>query len=552
MKFFNNRFSTNQFTFLIALFYVAIFNIPLFKLVRQGIAQQGDVNYLFVASLPFFLLFSLSIIFSLFSIKWILKPFFMVLTLLSSTLFFAALEYGVVFDYGMIENTLQTNSSEAFTYLNLDSVVAVIVTGLLPALLIYRMNITHKPFFNELLYKLAFILVMALGIGLIGMLYYQHYVTFGRNNDKIKRYIVPIYAVGSLAKYINSNYLQTPLVYKRQGIDAKNISAGTNQKPNLLVLVVGETARSMNYAYYGYHRATNAHTQPFDIIAFQDMVSCGTATAVSLPCMFSSMDRQSYKAREAQAQDTVLDVLSYAGIKVNWLDNDSGCKGVCDRVEYLKVDMSADNPFCDGHYCYDEVLLAELDKHLGLPVSQDSLIVLHIMGSHGPTYYLRYPDAHRTFIPDCQRSDIQNCSDAELINTYDNTILYSDYILAQVIERLKETQHKVDSALLYVSDHGESLGERGLYLHGTPYAFAPKEQISVPLLAWFSADFAADNQLNIDCLTQFATQGGFSHDNLFSSLLGLMNVTTSLYLPALDLFSSCRVDIDKNSLSATN
>nr|WP_281214315.1 phosphoethanolamine--lipid A transferase [Shewanella insulae] len=533
--------SVNQFTLITSLFYVFVFNIPLFGIVRQGIEKQAEVNYLFIATIPLFLIFALSFIFSLFSVKYLLKPFFIVVTLISSSVFFAALQYGVVFDYGMIENTVQTNSAEALTYLNWSSVLNFTLTGLLPALLIYKADIAYKPFVRELAHKLAFMGTMLAGIAVIGFFYYQNYVAFGRNNDQMKRYIVPTYAIGSMIKYVKVNYFQEPLVYKVQGQDAKNLTQDKNGKPNLVVLVVGETARAQNYEYYGYNKPTNAHTKAYEMIAFRDTESCGTATAVSLPCMFSSMDREEYDARRAKAQDTALDVLSHAGISLEWLDNDSGCKGVCDRVKHINIDLNSDPELCDGHYCYDQVLLNELDKRLAQGVSQDTLIVLHIIGSHGPTYYLRYPEAHRKFEPDCQRSDIQNCSDEELINTYDNTILYSDYIVAQVISRLQAQGANADTAMLYLSDHGESLGESGMYLHGAPYAIAPEEQIKIPMLAWLSADFASDNGLDKQCLREYATKGGFSHDNLFSSLLGLMNVSTQVYRKEMDLFATCRI-----------
>ncbi|MXR67421.1 phosphoethanolamine--lipid A transferase [Shewanella sp. JBTF-M18] len=533
--------SVNQFTLITSLFYVFVFNIPLFGIVRQGIEKQAEVNYLFIATIPLFLILALSFIFSLFSVKYLLKPFFIVVTLISSSVFFAALQYGVVFDYGMIENTVQTNSAEALTYLNWSSVLNFTLTGLLPAWLIYKADIAYKPFVRELAHKLAFMGTMLAGIAVIGFFYYQNYVAFGRNNDQMKRYIVPTYAIGSMIKYVKVNYFQEPLVYKVQGQDAKNLTQDKNGKPNLVVLVVGETARAQNYEYYGYNKPTNAHTKAYEMIAFRDTESCGTATAVSLPCMFSSMDREEYDARRAKAQDTAMDVLSHAGISLEWLDNDSGCKGVCDRVKHINIDLNSDPELCDGHYCYDQVLLNELDKRLAQGVSQDTLIVLHIIGSHGPTYYLRYPEAHRKFEPDCQRSDIQNCSDEELINTYDNTILYSDYIVAQVISRLQAQGANADTAMLYLSDHGESLGESGMYLHGAPYAIAPEEQIKIPMLAWLSDEFAKENAIDKQCLRDHAAGGGFSHDNLFSSLLGLMNVSTQVYRKEMDLFATCRI-----------
>lgn len=541
MQFRLGKLSVNQFTLLIAVFYVCIFNIPFFQIVQQGIEKQTEVDPLFIATIPLFLIFALSFVFSLFSFKYLLKPLFIIITLLSSSVFFAAFQYGVVFDTGMIENTVQTNQSEAFTYLNLSSVVNFILTGLIPAFLILKVKIEYKPVVKEVIHKLGFMLTMLVGIGVIGFFYYQNYVSFGRNNDELKRFIIPTYVIGSIAKYTNQHYFQTPLIYQQQGLDAVNTRIVNNDKGNLMVLVVGETARAMNYEYYGYEKPTNTYTKKHGVTAFQNMTSCGTATAVSVPCMFSNMTRTQYDARKAEAQDGVLDVLDHAGIQQVWLDNDSGCKGVCDRITNITIERDSDPELCNGDYCFDQVLLAQLDKTLSSIKNRDTLIVLHVIGSHGPTYYLRYPQSHKKFTPDCPRSDIQNCSDEALMNTYDNTILYTDYILGSVITRLKALDKEFNTGMIYVSDHGESLGEKGLYLHGAPYAIAPDEQVKIPLLTWFSPTFSHENKLDLNCLNEKAKRDRFSHDNLFDSLLGVMNIETTIYDEQLDIFATCRV-----------
>ncbi|WP_221052861.1 phosphoethanolamine transferase [Shewanella algae] len=536
-----NPISVNRLTFVLALFFVAVFNVPFFTIVKQGLENQAHVDPLFVATIPIFLISALGILFSLFSFKYILKPFFIVLLLCSSGVFFAAFKYGVVFDTGMIENTFQTNSAEALTYVNWASILNLLLTGVLPAVLLYRTQIAYKPMGKELAYKALYIIANVLIIVVIAFFYMQNYLAFGRNNDEIKRYIVPTYFVGSAAKYINQHYLQKPLEYQKLGTDAKQVKPAGETKPRLMVLVVGETARAQNYQYYGYDRPTNVYTKEISPLIFSDVSSCGTATAVSLPCMFSRMSREDYDSRAAKAQDTAVDVLNHAGVKVQWFDNDSGCKGVCDRVENKLIALNADPKLCDGQFCQDQVLLDELKQALLQPNNgQDRLIVLHIIGSHGPTYYLRYPDQYRRFTPDCQRSDIQNCSREQLTNTYDNTILYTDYIVSQVVEQLKGRSIDYDTAMMYLSDHGESLGEKGMYLHGSPYAIAPSEQTRVPWMAWFSKQFKQQLGLNEDCLAKEAAAKSVSHDNLFDTLLGLFDVSSKVYRPELDLIALCR------------
>lgn len=529
----------NRFTFFVALYYAVILNIPLYIRAAEGLKTLSHIDWLFVASLPVLLTSLLALIFSFFSVKYLAKPFFMILTLVSASVVYGMYKYGIVFDRAMMENIFETHSAEALMYLNGESVMGFLLLGIVPAFLIARANIAYRVWWKEILLKLGFMLGMLSIAGGVLAVYYQDYVAFGRNNDDMKQLIVPTYYVGAAARYLDQRYIETPLTYQSLGTDATNQTRDSNHKPLLTVLLVGETARSMNYQYYGYQKETNVFTKPHNPIVLSATISCGTATAQSLPCMFSRMGRDNYDARKARAQDSVMDVLDHAGVTVHWIDSDSGCKSVCDRVTNETVKLDEDPALCDGESCLDQIVLSHLDSILERPIEKDTLLVLHIMGSHGPTYSHRYPANHKAFTPDCPRSDIQNCSNEALVNTYDNTIRYSDYIMAEVINRLKQKESVADTALMYISDHGESLGEKGLYLHGAPYAFAPIEQVSVPWLLWLSEGFRQENNLDESCLRSL--QGELSHDNLFDSLLGWMNIRTHVYRKELDIFSRCRL-----------
>jgi lipid A ethanolaminephosphotransferase len=263
--------------------------------------------------------------------------------------------------------------------------------------------------------------------------------------------------------------------------------------------------------------------------------------------MFSPMDHANYDGEAARHSESLMDVLSRAGVKVLWKDNDEGCKGVCDRIptiEILPKDFPED---CALGTCFDEVMLRNLDQEVS-DKAQNQLIAFHLMGSHGPTYYKRYPEAHRAFGPDCPRSDIENCTAEELVNTYDNTIRYTDYVVAQLVEKLKTYQDRFNTVLLYVSDHGESLGEGGLYLHGAPYVFAPDEQTHVPMMMWMSQGYQTAQEIEADCLGAAAQNAAFSHDNLFSTVLGAMNVSTALYQQQKDILATCSRPVIETAL----
>jgi lipid A ethanolaminephosphotransferase len=210
------------------------------------------------------------------------------------------------------------------------------------------------------------------------------------------------------------------------------------------------------------------------------MTSIGTSTSISVPGIFSSRGKD-YDVNFSNHEENLLDIMKQVGFDILWLENDNGCKGVCGRVETIKYNPNQNEKLCDGKYCFDEIMMEDFKNKIN-KVKKDTLIVMHTIGSHGPTYYARYPQDFKKFTPTCDTSELQNCPQENIINSYDNTILYTDYFLNKVIEILKKS--KIKTTMLYVSDHGESLGENGVYLHGMPYSIAPMEQKQVPFIIW--------------------------------------------------------------------
>ena len=231
--------------------------------------------------------------------------------------------------------------------------------------------------------------------------------------------------------------------------------------------------------------------------------------------MFSVYGRRNYDEDKIRNSESLLNILDRAGMKVIWRDNQSGCKGVCTGVEEHKVGNSKIPDLCDGDRCLDEVLLHGLDGILA-DTHGNLVLVLHQLGNHGPAYFKRYPPAFRKFEPVCETSDLAKCSREAIVNAYDNALLYTDHMLAQTIAFLKKQEEKFDTGMIYLSDHGESLGENGLYLHGVPYPVAPKVQKEVPMVMWFSPSYAKNFSLDVDCLRAQATRP-VTHDHFFHS-----------------------------------
>lgn len=528
-----------QTNLLLVLFFALVLNWPIFLHFYTVLSALTHVKAGFVISIPLVLIAALNAVFIPFTFRFVLKPFFTVLILTGSIVSYAMLKYGVIFDAGMIQNIVETNSGEAGAYLNGSVALWFLLTGLLPVLVLWSLRVCYPArWYQGLALRASVLAISLLFIGGVASLYYQDYASVGRNNKSLAKEIVPANYVHGLYKYGRDVLFATPIPYQHLGTDARVVARGS--KPTLMFLVVGETARSQNYSLNGYGKATNSFTaKEQGVVSFKDVRSCGTATAVSVPCMFSNLTRRGYDDQLASSRDGLLDVLQHAGVSVLWKENDGGCKGVCRNVPTIEILPKSYPALCQGESCYDEVLLEGLDQQIA-SMKGNKLVAFHLMGSHGPTYFRRYPASERAFMPDCPRSDIENCSNEELVNTYDNTIRYTDKVVGLLIDKLKSLESQYDVGLVYLSDHGESLGAMGLYLHGTPYKFAPDDQTRVPLLTWFSPQLQADRQLDMGCLAAEASSQRFSHDNLFHSMLGIMDVQTSVYDNKLDLFKPCR------------
>ena len=367
-----------------------------------------------------------------------------------------------------------------------------------------------------------------------------------RNHKEMRFLITPANLFWSTAVVVREDTRAAARPREVMGADARRSTGArpAGARPLRVLLVVGETARAANWGLNGYSRATTPQLAArSDVVSFQSVTSCGTNTEVSLPCMFSPLGRRHYDEERIRSSDSLLHVLQRAGIEVFWRDNQSGCKGVCDGLPNELVSAATAPAACVGARCLDEGLLHNLNDrlrhHFGDASVADQLVVLHQLGNHGPAYDSRYPDAFRRFVPVCASADLQRCSREQIVNAYDNALLYTDHVLARTIESLQQQSATHDTALLYVSDHGESLGEQGLYLHGMPYAIAPAVQTQVPMLLWLSPGFAQRQRLDLPCVRARALQPA-SHDNLFHTLLGMLAVDTALYERDADLLAACR------------
>lgn len=483
-------------------------------------------------------------------IRWVL----VVLLAISGALAYFIDSYGIVFDPTMVVNLVQTDVRETRDLLSSRLLLTVLMIGLVPALwLLIQPKAPKQPLLRRVASSLASCLLGIAVMVCLALAVFADLSSTMRNHKSLRYMVTPlnaVYSVTTAAVRSQAAPSGPPVVI---GADARLLPRPAGAKPPLLLLVVGETARSMNFSLNGYGRESNPELGKLPVVSMRDVTSCGTATAASLPCMFSPLGRARFVDLEG-TQENLLDVLQRAGLAVLWLDNQSGCKGLCDRVPNSPTSRLPEGAkplpaaLCSrdalgSAECFDEALLHEIDQRVAQldpeRLQRGLVLVMHQMGSHGPAYFKRSPADLEIFKPECQSNALQQCTRQEVVNGYDNTIATTDRLLARSISWLRTQSARFDPGMLYVSDHGESLGENGLYLHGMPYAMAPREQTQVPMILWMPAGGELDRSLKPGCLASLRDKPA-SHDNLFHTVMGWVGARADVYQPAQDLLSACR------------
>lgn len=470
------------------------------------------------------------------SVKYLMKPFFILLIMIAAASSRFMDTFGTIIDVDMIRNAAETTGAEAGHLLTAGFLTHMLIFGIVPSLLIAFVRIKHRPFFQKFKHNLVLVLCLLAVFTSVSIANVRTFAAAIRQHRDLAATVNPVAPIVSAVRYVMATGADSNITVQPLGADARVVAPMLSGKPRVTIIIAGETARAENFSLGGYTRDTNPLLARQDIQYFTDTSSCGTATAVSLPCMFSVYTRASYTHRKGLETENLTDVLAHAGIKAEWWENNTGSKGVADRIAYTSFSDINDPRFCKNNECLDDVALDRLGAWLD-DIKGDSVLVIHQLGSHGPAYYLRYPEKFRRFTPDCRTAELGNCSREEIVNAYDNSILYTDYIVSSVIDMLKAREEKMAGSMIYMSDHGESLGENGLYLHGAPYFIAPSQQTHIPFVLWTGKETRAG--IDQACLKATANEPR-SHDNLFHTVLGLMNVATGVYDPALDALAACR------------
>lgn len=517
----NYLFSQSQKLIWGSAFFIAFFFNKTF-LVKLMYEAFDEHNYAVLVSAPFILVLVFVIVLNLFLLmlnRLYFKSLIAFIFIVSASSSYFIDSFGTIIDKDMLNNMVQTDSMEVFDLMTVKLFIYLLFGAVLPILFVMRYQLSYANFALEIGKRcISTLVIIGFFLGMYVVLNHS-YGAFFRNHKELRMYVNPIYPVASFVKFVRLKLQKKP-IFTAIALDAQR---PLSEKKKLTILIVGETARAESFSLNGYNVPTNPLLDAReDIVSFSHFYSCGTATAVSVPCMFSKFTRTEFDDTKT-AYENAIDVAQRAGVRVLWRDNNSGgSKGVADRVKDVK--------YYDGK-TFDEVLFEGLQESIN-EVKEDTLVVLHQEGSHGPTYFKRYPEAFKKFTPACDTQDLNQCTQQQIINSYNNTILYTDYIINSAIELLKKNEQTYQTTLMYLSDHGESLGEKGVYLHGIPYLIAPDAQKHIPAIVYFGNE----NREKLNALKEKKSEH-FSHDNLFHTLLGLFEIRTKEYQASLDMLA---------------
>lgn len=543
------KLSQNQLTLIISVFFVIFYNFTFFS-KTLAVYPLDSHNVLFLASLVIILisatnlmlnllLFIMNAILRMVRLKVIYKRFFIVIFFLAMLASYVMDSYSVVIDETMLLNVLKTDAHESLDLVTFKLLFYIVLLFVVPMYAVYKTQVEEVVFKRDLVLKLKTISISLVVIFAMVISFGKFYASFLREQKPLRYYTNPTYWIYSMGKFSGSFFKNPNKTLEAIGKDS--IIPLQDVDRDLIIMVVGETARRDRFSLNGNKNETNPLLKKENVLSFTNATSCGTSTAISVPCMFSYFGRDKFNVDDASSTENLLDVLSHTKeVNILWRDNNSDSKGVAVRAKFEDYKTSATNTICDPE-CRDAGMLVGLQKHIDEVKEKDILIVLHQMGNHGPAYYKRYPKEFEVFKPVCQTSELAECTNEQITNAYDNAILYTDFFLSKVIELLKANSVKFNTAMLYVSDHGESLGENGIYLHGLPYMMAPKEQKDIAMIMWFGGGM--ESETNYVMLKKRLNEP-YSHDNVFHTILGMFEVESPVYNPKMDILDGVHIQIN--------
>ena len=503
-----NNFKITHFVVIMSSLLFILFHYPFFKFVFNNVDYKSFTGVSIIVSLVIAMLvanaFALFLIF--FFSRLVGKILLVLFFIINAVAVYFINTYSVIIDESMIGNVLNTNYSESSSFFSIKLVLYVVLLGILPSIFIIKakiITVTVKKFLVSISLTLLFLLTLAFANA-------SNWLWIDKNSKTLGGLAMPwSYAVNIPLFYIHQ------FKKNEKEILLPDATIKDNQK-SVVILVIGESARSENFSLYGYPKNTNPLLSKIPNVSHFNATSDATYTTAGVKSIVEHENTDElYEILPNYLYRNNVDVIWRT---TNWGEPPVHIKNYQNREVLM--------PNCKGDGCdYDGILLSGLKEQILASKKNKILIVLHTSTSHGPTYSKKYPAQFEIFKPVCNSVELGNCSHTELVNAYDNTIVYTDYLLANVIEDLKQLQ-EYKSAMIFVSDHGESLGENNLYMHGLPRSIAPKQQYEIPFIVWTSDNSARQMKPN-KILTQ---------NYVFHSVLNFLNIQSPVYKEQMNIF----------------
>lgn len=492
---------------ILSIFTLIAYHIPFFRYVAENIEHGANGVFIFISLI--FLMLALNFFFYylvLFLGRIVGKSILAFLFIANSIALYFINTYDAYITSKMMGNVFNTRYSEASGFFSPTIFLYILLVGVIPCLYIFLQHVDYgkwKRFFINIGSSLGVVLLIAL----INM---ANWTWIDKNSTILGSLLMPwSYTVNSI-RFLSSEHNKN-----REEILLPDASINSDRK-DVCVLIIGESARRMNFSLYGYERQTNPLLEKDSVTALY-AESAATYTTAGVKAILDHKET-------GKLYEILPNYLNRNGIDVTWRTSNWGEPPLHINKIFTVDSLSRQFPEADKRY--DEILFKGLADSIRNSTKNKLLIVVHTSTSHGPTYNLKYPKQFEKFKPVCTTVEMSKADTKELINAYDNTILYTDYLVHNVIDSLKNIPDW-RSCVMFVSDHGESLGEGNLYMHGVPMSMAPKVQTEIPFIVWTS-----DSTLKIDPSIK-ATQY-----HVFHSILNFLDINSPVYNPDFDIFSN--------------
>nr|WP_288282204.1 sulfatase-like hydrolase/transferase [uncultured Prevotella sp.] len=508
-KFFQRPVSLFAFSCIVSIGTLLLYNIPFFRFVIDNSNESPlGVVWLMVSLVVIMLVLNFMMTYlTMFCLRIVGRMIMAILSVINATAVYFILTYNVIIDSTTIENVFNTRYSEASGFFSWSLWLFIFVFGILPALFCLFQSVVIGKIKKLGIYcgsSLAVVLVVAL-------LNINQTLFISQHDTELGGLLQPWSYIVNTCRVFSS-------MHDKQAEEIKLPDGKiTDEEKVAVVLVIGESARKANFQLYGYQRETNPLlTKQKELKVFKAN-SCATYTTAGTKAILEPKDC-------GDLYELLPNYAFRTGVDVSWRTSNWGEPPI--HIDEYLTDSELADKYPDVDRQYDGLLYAGLRQRIESSPKNKVLVILHTSTSHGPQYVNKYPKEFETYKPVAMNVEEGEKNVGMLVNAYDNTIRYTDYLLNGLIDTLRTVKDR-KCAMIFISDHGESLGENKMFMHGLPMRLAPKEQYEIPFLVWTSKNYRSYKS-NLPAVLE--------QHFIFHSVLNLLSIESPAYNEEFDIF----------------